>query len=140
MYAASILIRPVQPTAATSATAPTSHEPTATEVPPADSTNGPQCSHCGWRGGGHAVTIGPSMPSRPPTGHLNGLDWPRAIPRTKSAAETQNGELLIHAGGIHRKPPTGQSPTQPRLRGSSIFLAVLQSNIEKMAHRKYRTV
>ncbi|KAJ6582685.1 hypothetical protein DFH09DRAFT_1360470 [Mycena vulgaris] len=76
MYAASILIPIVQPTAATSVTGPISHEPIATEVPPAD--NGPQCAHCGWRGGGHAsfelplqVIIACPLPSRRPTGHLN---------------------------------------------------------------------
>ncbi|KAJ6582680.1 hypothetical protein DFH09DRAFT_1360467 [Mycena vulgaris] len=76
MYAASIPIPIVQPTAARSVTTPTSHGPLATEVPPAD--NGPQCAHCGWRGGGHAcfelplqVIIARPLPSRRPPGHLN---------------------------------------------------------------------
>ncbi|KAJ7865360.1 hypothetical protein B0H14DRAFT_3862279 [Mycena olivaceomarginata] len=28
--------------------------PTETEVKPVNHSNGPQCAHCGWRGGGHA--------------------------------------------------------------------------------------
>ncbi|KAJ7850383.1 hypothetical protein B0H14DRAFT_3137656 [Mycena olivaceomarginata] len=39
--------------------------PTETEVKPVNHSNGPQCAHCGWRGGGHAVIPRPTLSESP---------------------------------------------------------------------------
>ncbi|KAJ7314738.1 hypothetical protein DFH08DRAFT_943097 [Mycena albidolilacea] len=39
--------------------------PTETEIKPVNHSNGPQCAHCGWRGGGHAVIPRPTLSESP---------------------------------------------------------------------------
>ncbi|KAJ7105592.1 hypothetical protein C8R44DRAFT_886530 [Mycena epipterygia] len=50
-------VQSIADTAASGAVASTS-----TEAVPVNHSNGPQCAHCGWRGGGHASNCPFSTP------------------------------------------------------------------------------
>ncbi|KAJ7105609.1 hypothetical protein C8R44DRAFT_886541 [Mycena epipterygia] len=60
MHSTSTIVPTVQRT--TDTVAPAAVASTSTEAVPVNHSNGPQCAHCGWRGGGHASNCPFSTP------------------------------------------------------------------------------
>ncbi|KAJ7105578.1 hypothetical protein C8R44DRAFT_886520 [Mycena epipterygia] len=59
MHTTSTTVLTVQLAADALATVANTASTTKEAVPVNHSSNGPTCAHCGWRGGGHAVIVGP---------------------------------------------------------------------------------